>query len=185
RGPYVVGGHSFGGLLAYEIALQLKRAGETVSQLILLDAIDIGGIRQKHGADYLDGLLRANLGGDRPFTREEVDHYLESEAAFNSLGLGVDFHLARRLVRVTQSNVERAQKYTVAPYDGAVTFFRARDRERIGVDRPEEPFLDAATAGVSFSIVEGDHWSMLRPPNAAQLWRRVGVLVDRALRSRD
>ena len=37
QGPYRLCGHSFGGLLAYEMAVQLERSGETVSFLSLLD----------------------------------------------------------------------------------------------------------------------------------------------------
>jgi amino acid adenylation domain-containing protein len=39
KGPYIVGGVSFGGVLAYEIAQQLRRSGECVELLVLLDTI--------------------------------------------------------------------------------------------------------------------------------------------------
>jgi pristinamycin I synthase-3/4 len=38
RGPYRVGGHCNGGMIAFEIARQIAAAGETVEALILLDA---------------------------------------------------------------------------------------------------------------------------------------------------
>lgn len=38
RGPYLLGGYSMGGVLAFEIARQLQAAGEPVAQLILMDA---------------------------------------------------------------------------------------------------------------------------------------------------
>jgi thioesterase domain-containing protein len=37
KGPYCIGGFSFGGLLAFEVAQQLKRQDQEVSLLILLD----------------------------------------------------------------------------------------------------------------------------------------------------
>ncbi|MFJ3880991.1 beta-ketoacyl synthase N-terminal-like domain-containing protein [Streptomyces sp. NPDC090077] len=37
-GPYRLGGYSFGGNVAFEMALQLQRAGETVETLVMLDA---------------------------------------------------------------------------------------------------------------------------------------------------
>jgi len=37
-GPYRIGGHSFGGLIAFEMARQLEAAGESVSLLALVDA---------------------------------------------------------------------------------------------------------------------------------------------------
>ncbi|MEV6847208.1 thioesterase domain-containing protein [Actinoplanes sp. NPDC051411] len=39
RGPYRLGGYSFGGLAALEMAQQLRAAGETVDALFLIDAI--------------------------------------------------------------------------------------------------------------------------------------------------
>jgi amino acid adenylation domain-containing protein len=37
-GPYIIGGYSFGGQVAFEMALQLERKGFEVSQLIILDS---------------------------------------------------------------------------------------------------------------------------------------------------
>ena len=37
HGPYVIGGYSFGGIVAYEMARQLKTLGETVPLLVLFD----------------------------------------------------------------------------------------------------------------------------------------------------
>ena len=38
RGPYVVGGHSFGGIVSYEIAQQLQERGDEVALLFILDS---------------------------------------------------------------------------------------------------------------------------------------------------
>ena len=42
RGPYLLGGYSFGGLLSYEIALELRAAGEEVALLALFDTPNPG-----------------------------------------------------------------------------------------------------------------------------------------------
>src|SRR5205807_1503105 len=36
-GPYLVGGYSFGGLVAYEMARQIQEAGDGVALLVLFD----------------------------------------------------------------------------------------------------------------------------------------------------
>ena len=41
QGPYDLGGHSFGGWVAFEMAQQLQKAGEKVRCLILLDSISL------------------------------------------------------------------------------------------------------------------------------------------------
>ncbi len=38
EGPYVIGGHSFGGIVSYEIAQQLRRSGDDVALLFILDS---------------------------------------------------------------------------------------------------------------------------------------------------
>lgn len=38
RGPYLLGGYSFGGILAYEMARQAELAGDEVAKLILIDS---------------------------------------------------------------------------------------------------------------------------------------------------
>lgn len=37
-GPYILGGHSFGGVLAFELARRLERRGERVERLVLIDS---------------------------------------------------------------------------------------------------------------------------------------------------
>ncbi len=44
-GPYYIGGYSFGGLAAYEMALQLLREGEQVGGVVLLDTANPGSLK--------------------------------------------------------------------------------------------------------------------------------------------
>jgi len=46
-GPYALGGWSFGGLVAYDMARQLEDAGEAVSLLVLIDTAFPAGLRQQ------------------------------------------------------------------------------------------------------------------------------------------
>jgi len=39
EGPYIIGGHSFGGVIAYEMAVQLQKAGQNVLFLTLFDSM--------------------------------------------------------------------------------------------------------------------------------------------------
>lgn len=46
RGPYLLGGLCAGGIIAFEIARQLERAGETVAMVALMDAADVAAKEQ-------------------------------------------------------------------------------------------------------------------------------------------
>jgi len=47
QGPYFLGGHSFGGLVAFEMAQQLRKAGEEVGLLVLIDPTTRRGADQQ------------------------------------------------------------------------------------------------------------------------------------------
>ena len=44
KGPYFIGGHSFGGIVAFEMAQQLHRQGQSVGLLVLLDPTTPSGV---------------------------------------------------------------------------------------------------------------------------------------------
>ena len=50
-GPYVIGGWSLGGNIAYEIAQQLLRAGDTVSLIFMIESSPTLGLRKKSFAE--------------------------------------------------------------------------------------------------------------------------------------
>jgi thioesterase domain-containing protein len=69
HGPYHLGGWSMGGVIAYEMARQLREAGEPVATLALIDsytpdAVKAGerdGLRPAHDPDAETPLYRANV----------------------------------------------------------------------------------------------------------------------------
>lgn len=54
HGPYLLGGYSFGGVLAYETARVLRSAGEAVELVVILDVIPPGSARRPARYRYLD-----------------------------------------------------------------------------------------------------------------------------------
>ena len=42
RGPYSLGGYCFGGMVAFDMAQQLKKQKEEVALLVLLDPVESG-----------------------------------------------------------------------------------------------------------------------------------------------
>jgi oxalate---CoA ligase len=73
EGPYFLGGYSFGGLVAFDMAQQLRRRGEKVALLALLEATtpgagprSAGKLPSKNGA--AQGRLKRHLSSLRPLT---------------------------------------------------------------------------------------------------------------------
>lgn len=104
-GPYWLGGFSFGGLLALEIARQLERSGEEVPLLCLLDPMPppASGVLASSGISRFGRWLRYRL----------TQRYLKSGAAWSSTILrksrrGADWHYA----------LKTAKNYRIQPYAG-------------------------------------------------------------------
>jgi thioesterase domain-containing protein/acyl carrier protein len=115
HGPYVIGGVSYGGLLAFEIAQQLIAAGEQVDLVVIIDTLMRNRIR-------------------RPLHRRLVSLAGSVIKAFHkawrkAAGLYKERSEARRLGEIrTQIHIETAARYAAAPYDGEVMLVRAMEQ---------------------------------------------------------
>jgi thioesterase domain-containing protein len=102
HGPYHLGGWSMGGVIAYEMARQLREADEPVATLALIDSytpatVQAGerdGLRQPHAPDEETPLYRANV---QAMDRYAPRPYGGSVKLFAAAGLGETNGLLRNL----------------------------------------------------------------------------------------
>jgi thioesterase domain-containing protein/acyl carrier protein len=183
RGPYMLGGYSGGGLVAYEMARQLATVGERVSALILLDspireAVHFGlldkvqmwlpGLRQQ-GPAFIANKLR-----DRRAWRLELE--ARDRERLEECRTGAQFHSRR----VGDAFLRALAAYKVPAADLHVTLlrpklnvkFRLRDGRMIDAERNElrpdngwTPYV----AGITVIEVPGNHDSMVLEPNVRVL----------------
>jgi amino acid adenylation domain-containing protein len=146
RGPYLLAGWSFGGLVAFEMAQQLRRRGEEVVGLALLDtrtpAVNerLVGIEPELMKSYL--LLEqakhlAKLSASElPLTPEDLvgleleqqlDRILESLSLRARLPEEIDAATVRRYLELRLARFQAIKNYVPEPYEGRITLFRATD----------------------------------------------------------
>jgi amino acid adenylation domain-containing protein len=172
-GPYLLAGVSFGGLLAYEMAQQLRAGGEEVRLLVLLDAILPRGLtraplatrlrlqveRLREDSDAVLGALRRRL--DR--ARERV------LGARGGLGPRDAERVRDELFRAAGEAYDR----TIRPYRGRVVLFRARGG--LGYEgevvRWDMGWSGLVPADTPIHAVEGDHLGILREPGVSEIAR--------------
>ncbi|MFJ9855707.1 amino acid adenylation domain-containing protein [Streptomyces sp. NPDC101150] len=126
HGPYTLGGWSFGGFVAFEMARRLRASGEDVAHLVLLDTTALGqGRRPRHDDDALLGwffweLLWLERGGDSPMEAipaelatldEKFDFIARLATDAGVLPAGSTGAVIRRLFRVYQANWQAALDY--------------------------------------------------------------------------
>ncbi|GLY32991.1 AMP-binding protein [Kineosporia sp. NBRC 101731] len=143
NGPYFIGGHSFGGVVATEVAHQLRDAGEEIGLLIVLDSFPPD--RKSH----------ANSEGS-------TVQRLKTALGVATTGLrgtpGDDQYW--RFWR--QSNYLH-RMYKGKPFDGETLVIVAADSEEKEDRRAWAPYL---TGTWRLTHVPGDHMSILRDPFA-------------------
>ena len=193
EGPYALAGFSGGGITAWEIAQQLRAAGQEVAALALLDTplpvrpaltapdkalIKLQELRRK-GPHYLGEWARNRLAWELARRRGAApDRGADRAGAFNDAAIEAAFRHA-----VAQYRVQR--------WEGAVTLFRppldrhwkvtggkwvSRAREYVWPDNQWTPFAPA----LEVIEVPGDHDSMVLVPNVSVLARHLGALAARA-----
>ena len=161
--PYTVGGQCAGGILAYEIASQLKAAGHEVSLLVLLDAPNLSYVRtQERLTDKLSYPRYLLKRAARLGLRLSSVHI--GELLHNHLARALRTKSARTEMRVAQEMIEAAARdYQPQRYEGKTLLVLASDRP------PHRNYLPGWQAIVPHSLhtqyVDGHHRDFLNPQN--------------------
>ena len=192
RGPYLLGGWSMGGPVAFEMARQLRGQGQSVALLALLDSHAPGNDAKSIPTDdeTLLGMFAGNLGRRHGVELEDLRGHTFDEK-LSRLGrlavetgvipAGSDPRHIERLFRVFKSNVRALVEYEPRKYPGRITFFRARQRFGDSPSDPLEGWDALASGGVELHVTPGTHYSMIEMPHARSLAGRLRACIEGAL----
>ncbi|MGH9901783.1 MAG: thioesterase domain-containing protein, partial [Pyrinomonadaceae bacterium] len=204
EGPYFFGGGSFGGLVSFEIAQQLRAQGQKVALVALFDT---------HGPGYPKPLPTTSA-----FRRKlydlwgRIDHHAGNLHALDWKGRLTYVEEKRRKARVmairaykkrlerlarklhvippntlpgplqqTESAIRQcAQNYVPRVYPGRVTLFRASKQPQGIYPDPELGWGGLASGGLEIHEVPGHHGSMLSAPRVETLAEQLTACLDKA-----
>jgi len=175
-GPYFLGGASFGGTVAFEMAQQLLALGEQVALLALIDTPGLGEMPVKVEDDDLQMLAYLlNVGANFSFSPEDFQQMEPDERLLqfldqvrHSMRLPANYGLAelRFFLHLIKVDIQALRNYTPRTYPGRVIFFRANERDAINPQNPERAWVNLATGGLDIHEVPGNHITMNYAPNA-------------------
>lgn len=173
HGPYLLLGHSVGGVLAFEMARELLRLGETVAFLGLIDTY-VPGTRRilatsaaGRAAKRLKRFRNRIIGSARARLRESLSRF----------GFGAGW---RGPVFIPGLK-EAALVHRVSACDLRITLFRANERT-LGADLAADWAL-LARGGVEVIDIAGHHLNLITGGRARDLSARIAGAVGRALTS--
>ena len=175
-GPYQLGGHSIGGLIAYEAARQLTAAGEEVSSLVLIDAPS-----RRSLAQYYWGELVVNwpeLRGRRPAElRTRAGSMISSRLSPYRRPEGpnrVDVAVAQ----AGRANNLAVRGHRSRPYCGDVVVLHTRQGVQMALGNPTLGWDRLVDGEVRTCGLPGEHNTVFDPPHVGVL----GAELVRALR---
>jgi aspartate racemase len=170
EGPYRIGGYSFGGLVAYEMAQQLRAQEQEVSLLALFDTYP-GKMESRSAA--MRNLSKLPL--------KEAVSFLVKKGIFvmSTLGKRLELQMLPKPLRnVRQACAKAAAGYDVQPYDGQVTLFRVKEKSAGSLDDPYAIWWRMAAGGVDLREISGDHLSLLKEPQVRLLAEELNDALD-------
>ena len=173
RGPYLIGGVSFGGLLAYEMAQQLSARGEEVRLVALFDSVLPRAFAKATVLDRAIVHLRKLRNGPDALidaVRRRTDRVAAKvRTGLGRFGLGNEGLSPEEIRDEVFKNAGDAYDPIVRPYAGRVLIFRASG----GFDyiRWDIGWSGLVRADTPVHVVEGDHLGILKEPGASEIAR--------------
>lgn len=201
-GPYYLAGGSFGGYLAYEMAIQLKSQGHEVPFVCLFD-IDAGkkkdflpsGVKQ-----LVDAQLKAERLVKRAFElakadKEERNKYFEARRKMqqrnNDIESWLEKHKMAEMIgdesaayfrRIEEACHDALMSYKIHDFDGDILLIRAKEGYYNNEFDEDLGWSHYTKGKVHVEFVAGDHNSIFWEPNVDTLGKVVHQYLEQVIR---
>jgi thioesterase domain-containing protein/acyl carrier protein len=178
QGPYLIGGASFGGIVAFEMAKHLYAQGEEPALLVLFDTAVPGNARPVDAKDQFSGFwtglrkqgaayLMKKAAVKRRYWGEIVSRWALRQACACYRLVGRRLPVNLHYFQMEEAHKQALKHYVFAPYAGKITLMRAVDRGPEVLGKREESTLGwgpLAGGGLEVHDVDTGHMSMLFEP---------------------
>ncbi|PSB16207.1 hypothetical protein C7B76_12015, partial [filamentous cyanobacterium CCP2] len=183
HGPYFLGGWSFGGLVAFEMAQQLTQAGQPIGLLAILDTP--APCNKPSLYQSLKFLLGTALWSTLPFLLDygalatdrlrsrswfsrgqwsAITRLLPEESRLQLL----DESAIRSLLPIVYANSQATYRYVPRPYPNRLTLFKAAEQPEALQNQPTLNWSTLASE-IQLHQVPGNHLSLLKQPHVQTL----------------
>ncbi|WP_406739750.1 non-ribosomal peptide synthetase [Streptomyces atratus] len=183
HGPYLLIGRSFGGPLAHELAVRLRRAGEEVRMLAVVDAMPMPEEIRRTPLDPAaveDEMLRILLHSHAPELPFQTGQLGRSAVFAMARGGAFDGLSAARLHNLVDAGTHHTRlvrEWRPSPYGGRTTLFSATHDEWPTTAEKTEAW-QRVTAALDVHELDCGHSDVLTPGPAAE----IAAVLETALR---
>jgi amino acid adenylation domain-containing protein len=193
-GPIVVGGYSFGALVAFELARRLRKKGRRVNGIVAFDAFAPGYPermpRWKRALAHVEELWRRDNAGRAAYLLERVDNVRRRVLFKVGLGArlapeveGADKEREERMKQIWALLMQAQQAYRPSHVDDApMLLFNAEHPLRWPATRMDDPMKGwrrYVRGPIDVITVKGTHLELFRSDNIDVMAKSITALVDR------
>ncbi len=204
-GPYFLGGYSFGGIVAFEMAQQLSRQGQEVGLLVMLDSPVPGSDTrlplikriEEHYQKLVNmgvGYLWQRVGVWTNLAKEEFKKgkYLVNNKFQRYLNLRQNYllHVTEQLletdkhIEIISVNEQALSQYNFQAYPGRVVLLRTEDQSRFDITGMEyDPLFgwgNLVTGSLEMHYIPGSHFTVLNKPHVEVLAEKFQNCLNKA-----
>jgi amino acid adenylation domain-containing protein len=184
EGPYLIGGWSMGGVVAFEMACQLEQLGERTALLFLIDSraptpqlshlapdrlTTMVSFAQDLGLD-IENLARSVGDLLEMEPDEQLNHVLEYARTSGILPPDADLPHLRGLFHIFETNVRAMVKYVPQERPEHLLLFTAESETGDSTARGWAAFVRGE---VEQHVIPGSHYTMMRAPHVEILTERL------------
>jgi thioesterase domain-containing protein len=195
-GPYQICGLCWAGLVAFEMAAQLREAGEEVALLALIDTSCPGYERSQPTHRRVQGEARKiwrltaqnlrRLAALEPrevpgFLRQRLSNIVRRVAGVAVFRWSVRFQrpLLAEFRQMPRALLQAGWSYRPRPYAGRITLFRVAAKPSPRKPDPFAGWAGFAADGLDVHEVAGGHNTMMREPHVQSLAERLLASLER------
>jgi amino acid adenylation domain-containing protein len=195
EGPYLIGGRSSGGTIAFEMACQLAEAGEEVALLALLDTYPAGYFKLLPGSrggrasrnarkiqSHISNLRQLGIAEQAKYILEKLSYapakakhkiFRRAYKIYRSIGRP----LPPVLKNIEELNFAAVKDYVPQVYPGPAALFLANDLTS-GYDVEEG--WEQLVAALEVHEISGNHLDIIKEPHVQVLAEKLNGCLERA-----
>jgi amino acid adenylation domain-containing protein len=196
EGPYLLGGWSMGGVVAFEMAQQLHAQGQRTALLALLDTRISTADEEFEDEDFeatllIDFVRYFGLSLDpRDFLarlpkHELLERVLEHAKRAGLMPLDIEVSQAQPFLELCKADFRATRNYVMNHYPGRITLFKAAQELAGTSSDPTLGWSEWAAGGADVHVVPGNHATMVYQPHVEVLADKLRACLDQALASEE
>lgn len=168
QGPYILSGGSMGGMVALEVAAQLRKQGEEIKALVMFDTLGPDLDFKTYGTAKTSFIIRAK--SSLSFKFYKTLNFIKTQF-YIIRKISVPYSL--RYFSIEDKNYAALRSYTPGLYEGGITLIRAPKMASGWYADPYLGWRKVINGKIDIIEINGEHDNFIEGPEMSEAFRRV------------